>query len=202
MCNIYGTIGHSENNCPETQQDVNFIINNSGSQQQRQGWGQPQWTNYQSKYPSNYYNSFNPSQPSLRDLILEQAKINENISKKLASNDKVLENINTKMDSFSSSIKDQLSYNKKIESQIARLAAALPFSTNPKNGNAITTRGGKSTRDPPYPTRTGKTPAVQQEKKNDEVEEVEPQEQEMQHNFHDTNFLPFPHRNRKAKVDE
>jgi hypothetical protein len=33
----------------------------------------------------------------LRDLILEQAKINENISKKLASNDKVPENINTKM---------------------------------------------------------------------------------------------------------
>jgi hypothetical protein len=36
-------------------------------------------------------------------------------SKKLASNDKFLENINTKMESFSSAIKDQLSYNKKIE---------------------------------------------------------------------------------------
>jgi hypothetical protein len=56
-------------------------------------------------------------------LILEQARINENISKKLASNDKILENINTKMDSFSSAIKDQLSYNKKIESQLAQLAA-------------------------------------------------------------------------------
>jgi hypothetical protein len=57
------------------------------------------------------------------------------------------------------------------------LAAALPFATNLENINAITTRGGKSTRDPPYPTRTGKTPAaVQEEEKNDEVEEVEPQE--------------------------
>ena len=37
-------------------------------------------------------------------------------------------------------------------------------------------RGGKSTHDPPYPTRTGKTPTtVQEEKKDDEVEEVEPQ---------------------------
>ena len=115
---------------------------------------------------------------SLNDgcLILEQAKINENISKKVAFNDKVLENINTKMDSFSSAIKDQLSYNKKIESQLAQLAAALPFATNLEKVNAITTRGSKSTCDPPYPTRIGKTLiAVQEEKKDDEVEEVEPQ---------------------------
>ena len=77
--------------------------------------------------------------------------------KKLLFNDKVLENINPKMDSFSSAIKDQLSYNKKIESQLAQLAAALPFATNLEKVNAITTRGGKSTRDPPYPTRRGKT---------------------------------------------
>jgi hypothetical protein len=55
----------------------------------------------------------------LRELILEQAKNNDNIAKKLVGNDKILENINIKMDSFSSAIKDQLSYNKKIESQIA-----------------------------------------------------------------------------------
>ena len=62
------------------------------------------------------------------------------------------------MESFSSAIKDQLSYNKKIKSQLAQLAAALPFATNLEKVNAITTRGGKSTRDPPYSTRTGKTP--------------------------------------------
>jgi hypothetical protein len=112
----------------------------------------------------------------LKDLILEQAKINVSISKKLVSNDKVLENINTKIKSFSSAIKDQLSYNKKIELQLAQLTVALPFATNLEKVNAITIRGGKSTRDPP--TRTGKTPvAVQEEKKNDEVE---PPEQEMQ----------------------
>ena len=60
------------------------------------------------------------------------------------------------------------------------MAAALPFATNLEKVNAITTKGGKSTRDPPYPTRTGKTPvAIQEEKKNDEVEEVEPPEKEM-----------------------
>jgi hypothetical protein len=64
------------------------------------------------------------------------------------------------MGSFSSAIKDQLSYNKKIESQLAQLAASLPFTTNLEKVNAITTRGGKSTRDLPYPTRTSKTPVV------------------------------------------
>jgi hypothetical protein len=83
------------------------------------------------------------------------------------------------------------------------LAAALPFATNLEKINAITTRGGKSTRDPPYPTRTGKTPAaVQEEEKNDEVEEVEPQEQKMQQDFHDTTLLPFPRRNQKARMYE
>ena len=148
FCNICGTIGHSESNCLEPQQDVNFVINNSSSQQQRQGWSQPQWSNYQGKYPGNYYNSLNHNEPSLEDFILEQARINENISKKLASNDKVLENINTKMESFSSAIKDQLSYNKKIESQLTQLTSALPFATNLEKVNIITTSGGKSTRDP------------------------------------------------------
>ena len=110
----------------------------------------------------------------MRDLILEQVRINENISEKLAFNDKVLENINTKMNSFSSAIKDQLSYNKKIKSQLAQLATALPFATTLEKVNAITTRGGKSTRDPPYPTRTGKTLVVVQEedKRTNEVEAV------------------------------
>ena len=64
------------------------------------------------------------------------------------------------MDSFSSTIKDQLADNEKIESQLAQLAAALPFATNLEKVDTITTRGGKSTRDPPYPTRIGKTLVV------------------------------------------
>jgi hypothetical protein len=84
------------------------------------------------------------------------------------------------------------------------LATTLPFTTNLEKVNAITTRGGKSTRDPLYPTRTGRTPVVvqEEEKKEDEVEEVGPQERELQQDFHDTTFLPFPHRNRKAKIDK
>jgi hypothetical protein len=42
----------------------------------------------------------------------------------------------------------------------------------------------------------------EEEKKDDEVEEVGPQEWELQQDFHDTTFLPFPYRNWKAKMDE
>jgi len=54
----------------------------------------------------------------------------DNLSKKLASNDKMLENINNRMDNFSTAIKDQISFNKMIESQLNQIAAAVP-ATNP-----------------------------------------------------------------------
>ena len=55
----------------------------------------------------------------MRDLVSGQAKIMEGLSRKLAFNDKIIENINNRMDSFSLAIKNQHSFNKMIESQIA-----------------------------------------------------------------------------------
>ena len=49
----------------------------------------------------------------------------EGLSKKVATNDKILENISNRMNSFASAIKNQHSFNKMIESQIAQLAAAV-----------------------------------------------------------------------------
>ena len=72
----------------------------------------------------------------MKNLLFGQAKINDNISRKLASNDKILENINNKLESFSSTIKNQLSFNKMLESQIAQLAAAIP-QTRKVSDNAI-----------------------------------------------------------------
>jgi predicted nucleotide-binding protein len=54
------------------------------------------------------------------------------MSKKIASNDKVLESISTTMDNFASIIKNQHSFNKMIESQIAQLAAYVPLSDKGK----------------------------------------------------------------------
>ena len=44
----------------------------------------------------------------------------------MLSNDKMLENINTKIESLASSVKNQLSFNKMIETQLAQIAAAIP----------------------------------------------------------------------------
>jgi hypothetical protein len=55
---------------PESQEDINIVINNSALQQQRQGWNQQPRSTYQGKYTGNN-NSSNPKQPSLRDSILE-----------------------------------------------------------------------------------------------------------------------------------
>ena len=50
--------------------------------------------------------------PSLKDLVINQAKINEDMNKRLLANDKTLESLTTKMDSLASSVKDQLNFNK------------------------------------------------------------------------------------------
>jgi uncharacterized coiled-coil protein SlyX len=68
----------------------------------------------------------------LRDLVAGQSRLLDHMSKKVASNDKTLENINTRMDIFASAIKNQHSFNKMIESQIAQLAATVPPSDKGK----------------------------------------------------------------------
>jgi hypothetical protein len=120
-CEECGDTRHSGSNCPELQEDVNYLNNNNNNYyrpQQNQGWNQQQRPNYSSNYTGNYQgnNSFN--QPPLRELVLNQGKLMDSLSKKLASNDKTLETINNRMDSFSAAIKNQLSFNKMLESQL------------------------------------------------------------------------------------
>ena len=52
--------------------------------------------------------------------------------RKVATNDKILENISNRMDSFASTIKNQHSFNKMIESQIAQLAVVVPLTDKGK----------------------------------------------------------------------
>ena len=60
-------------------------------------------------------NFFNPNQPTLKDLVYGQAKINESLQKKLAATDKSMETIHAKMDGFSTAFNNQLSFNKMLE---------------------------------------------------------------------------------------
>jgi hypothetical protein len=128
-CEECGGTGHSGHNCPEIQEDMNYINNKNNYRPQNQNWNQNQsWNqqqrlNYQGNYSGNYQgNNFNTP---LRDLVSGQTKLLDQISKKLVSNDKLLETINNRMDSFASAIKNQLSFNKMLESQIAQLASSI-----------------------------------------------------------------------------
>jgi uncharacterized coiled-coil protein SlyX len=116
-------VGHSGINCLEFQEDVNYINNNNNYRPQQQR------PNYQGNYQGNFQSNNNYSnynQPSLRDLVANQSKLLDQMSKKVASNDKVLENINSRMNTFTCTIKNQHSFNKILESQLAQLAAVVP----------------------------------------------------------------------------
>lgn len=83
------------------------------------------------------------------------------------------------MDSFSSLVQDQLKFNKNMELQLEKLSTALPVATNPEQVYNITTRGGKSTRNPPFPKGTGRTPVAPanipaEENRNQDIGEALP----------------------------
>ena len=93
-CEVCGNTGHSGNDCPETREDAMFMGNNNNNGYRPQGgqsWGPPR-PNYQGGNSGNF-SGFNSgyNQPSLKDLVLGQAKVNDNISKKLATTDRTLE---------------------------------------------------------------------------------------------------------------
>jgi hypothetical protein len=143
-CEECGDTRHSGSNCPELQEDVNYLNNNNNyyRPQQNQGWNQQQRPNYPGDYQGN--NSFN--QPSLRELVLNQGKLMDSLSKKLASNDKTLEIINNRMDNFSTAIKNQLSFNKMLESQLQQLANIVPANQEKNSGTTRRSRNCKSCR--------------------------------------------------------
>ena len=80
-CDVCGGEDHSGNNCPKTNEEVSFISSNNNNnngyrpQQQLQGWNScPIYQNQGNSYNNNFNNSYG-NQPSLRDLVLGQSKI-------------------------------------------------------------------------------------------------------------------------------
>ena len=98
--------------------------------------------------------------------MLGQAQINKNLIKNIASNNKILENINPNLEGLTSSFTNQLSLNKMFEIQLAQLAAILPAyhfenisgqsEISFENVNMVIMRDGKSSRDLPYTNNAGK----------------------------------------------
>ena len=125
------------------------------------------------------------------------------------------------MDGFNTVMKNQQSFNKMIETQVAQLAASCPnplkgkLPGQPKvppreNVSAVTTRGGKATRDPPRPqdagsrretdTASATEQEAEEEEKVEESNSVPAEEAEevprTSTDYHDTNNLSFSERRR------
>jgi hypothetical protein len=77
-CEVCGEIGPLGNTCPEACEDAAYI-NNGFRQQNNRGWNNNQ--SHSRGDNSNFNSNFNSNQPSLKDLVLGQAKINENLTK-------------------------------------------------------------------------------------------------------------------------
>ena len=98
--------------------------------------------------------------------MLGQAKINENINKKLLANDKTLESLNVNLETLSSTLKNQLSFNKMIETQLVQIAASLPAVESGKilgqpespveNVSMVSTGRGNSSQRPPCNNHAGR----------------------------------------------
>jgi len=73
--------------------------------------------------------------------VLGQAKINENLVKKLSENDQMFANINTKLECLTLSVRDQLAFNKKIKLKVAQLASAAKAVVSPDSMENVNERG-------------------------------------------------------------
>jgi hypothetical protein len=102
-CEECGEIGHMAINCPTVSQDVNFIGNSNNSFSPNQGfhagWNKPSLP-FDNRQQGGMGQDLNKNEPSLRDIIKDQVRINDEIGKKICATEKLLENINAKMDSF------------------------------------------------------------------------------------------------------
>jgi hypothetical protein len=118
-------MGHMDVNCPMVHQDVNFVGNSNNGFHPNQGfnseWNKPNFPFDNGQQGSNGQN-FNKNAPSLRD----QLKINKDFGKTIHATDKLQENMSSKMDSFTVSMQNQLSFNKMLETQIQHISMVLP----------------------------------------------------------------------------
>ena len=130
-CEECGETGHMGSNCPRTRDDVNFIGNNGYHPNQgfNSGWNKTNFPFDNRQQGGNGQNS-NRNESSLRDIIQDQLRVNENIRKKFSANDKILENMGAKMDSFNTAMQNQLSFNKMLDTHIQQIASALQQSNN------------------------------------------------------------------------
>jgi hypothetical protein len=63
--------------------------------------------------------NFNRREPSLKDIVQDQLRINLEVDRKLLATNRILESIDSKMNNFTVAVLNQLNFNKVLETQIA-----------------------------------------------------------------------------------
>jgi hypothetical protein len=95
--------GHMGINCPTVSQDVHFVGHSNNGFRPNQGlnagWNKPSFP-FNNRQQGGNGQNFNRNEPSLRDIIRDSVRINDEVAKKIHATDKLLENINAKMDNF------------------------------------------------------------------------------------------------------
>jgi hypothetical protein len=106
----------------------------------------------------------------------------------LLDHDRILGDIHARLDEFSLALGNQLNFNEILEKQLSTFISKI---SHHEKVNAITMRGGKTTRDPPYPEATKEKVVI--EVPVDEEAPIEPHEKgkTTPHEFYDTEVLPF-----------
>jgi hypothetical protein len=118
MCEECGETCHMGISCPTVSQDVNFIGNSNNGFRPNQvfnvGWNKPSFP-FDNRQQGGIGQNFNRSEPSLKDIIRDQLRINSKVGKKLLANDRILESVDRKMNNFTVVVQNQLNFNKVLE---------------------------------------------------------------------------------------
>jgi hypothetical protein len=224
-CEDCGEIGHMGINCPTVSQDVNFVGNSNNGFRPNQGfnagWNKPSFP-FDNRQQGGMGQNFNRSEPSLKDIVRDQLRINSEIDKKLFTNDRILKSIDSKTNNFTVAVQNQLNFNKVLEKRIAQLAAALPHPNGgdfrgqlavpiKENVKVMITRSGKTMAEPKAKSKKmSLTDPVKEEEKTETEVETEPRSGREEENLgkaspkdiSDTHLLLFPHEVKKPMKDE
>jgi hypothetical protein len=102
-CEKCGEIVHMGINFPIDSQDVNFVGNSNNGFYSNQGfnagWNKPSFP-FDNRQQGGMRQNFNRSEPSLKDIVWDQLRINSKVGRKLLATDRILESINSKMNNF------------------------------------------------------------------------------------------------------
>jgi hypothetical protein len=90
-------------NCPTVPEDVNFVGNSNNGFYANQGfnarWNKPSFS-FNNHQQGGMGQNFNRGEPSLKDIVRDQLRINSKVGRNLLATDKILESIDSKMNNF------------------------------------------------------------------------------------------------------